>query len=627
MATLDQLQDALTNADKAGDTDAARALADEIVRVKGAERPEPAAKVEETKNEPFNYSVLPIHVDERGRPSLGVPGVVSGVVSGLIDSAKDAYSAPYRALTGELPMTDETGRTSDEAIAEGFNMAAWATPTSPAAGTLPGIARNHAINNPMVPSEGAKVAQAAQDIGVTLPRAVTSDRASVQQAGKLVANVPLAGQPLRKASRNAIEGMDDAAKRLQNDLGTGSKEVAGNRIRQDMSTFSKIDEPEAVSSLYKQVDELVKPDVRVPLSETQRIAQNINARRDASKLEGSSAVDFISKALGSKEGMSYEEIKNLRTAVGELKKNKPELAQRKIADTEIDAIYSGLSVDLKNAAKTAGGPEALKAFEQANERARIFARDKDALNKVLGQGSDENVTSRLLALASNNSRANVKDLMLAKSKVSKETWDELASASIADMGRDASGAFTPDRFVTAWGKLSDSGKKLMFGQNAEHLKALEDLAKVSTRFKQLNEYANPSGTAQSVLGGGFFPALYVAPMSTVASTLSANVTARLLAKPASAKALTDYSKAYEMAVKMPGRQTQTALATKAKALALIAANGNREGAANLAAKLAAVEQAPTEIQGHEEIGRPVGNPEPAKASQELNDAYLQGRAL
>lgn len=40
MATLEQLQDALVNADKAGDTEAARALADEIVRVSAAPAPE-----------------------------------------------------------------------------------------------------------------------------------------------------------------------------------------------------------------------------------------------------------------------------------------------------------------------------------------------------------------------------------------------------------------------------------------------------------------------------------------------------------------------------------------------------------------------------------------------------------
>jgi len=581
----------------------------------------PDAVPQTPKKEPYTGMILPWATDAEGNNSLAVPRMVTGI----IDSAKDAISAPYRAMTGELPMTGPDGRTSEEAIGEGLNMATWASPSSVAMNTGKQIARNAFVPRP--PSEGAQVAQAAQNIGVTLPRAVTSDSGAINQLGKTVANIPLAGQPLRKASKTAIQQLDDAARGVQDNLGTGSKEVAGNRIRQDMSSFAKIEEPEQVSALYKKVDSLVNPNARIPLSETQRIAQNISARRNASKLEGSSAVGFIERALQSKEGMSYDEIKNLRTAVGELKRNKSELAQRKIADSELDAIYSGLSTDLKNAVKTGGGPDALRAFEEANTRAKTFARDKEALNKVLGQGSDENITSRLIALAGNSSRANLKDLMLAKSKVNKETWDELASSALNDMGRDASGAFTPDRFVTSWGKMSESGKKLVFGQNPQHLKALDDLATVSTRFKKLNEYANPSGTAQSVLGGSYFTGLYVAPTTTLSSLLGANITARLLAKPSSAKAVADYAKAYEIAIKMPGKTSQNALANKAKALALVAANGNEVGASNLAAKLATVQQTAADQENNEQIGRPEGYPEPAQSSQQFNDAYLQGRAF
>lgn len=584
--------------------------------------PKVDAPVEKPKNEPFNYTFLPIHVDEKGGISPGVPGFVSG----LIDSAKSAYSAPYRAYTGELPMTDETGRTSQQAIDEAGNLALWASPTSIASGTGKDIARNAALSaTPRVPSEGAQVAQAARDIGVTLPRAVTSDSAVVNQLGKTVANIPVVGQPLRKASRTAIDQMDDAAKRVQDNLGTGSKDVAGNRIRQDMATFAKELEPAKVTELYKKVDTLVKPDTRIPLSETQRIAQNITARRNASRLERSSAVDFVGKALQSKDGMSYEEIKGLRTAIGELKKNKSELAARRIADSELDAIYNGLTVDLKNAVRAGGGSDALKAFEEANSRAKTFARDKEALNKVIGTGSDENITSRLIALAGNTSRANIKDLALAKSKVSKETWDELSSAALQDMGRDASGNLTPDRFVTSWGKLSDSGKKLLF--NSEHRKALDDLATVSSRFKKLNEYANPSGTGQTLMTGALGGAAFVDPITAIKVAIPGYVTAKFLASPSSAKAVADYAKAYEMAARYPGTASQNALAAKSKALALLAANGNEVGASNLAAKLATVQQTAATDQSEKEVGRPVGYPEPAKVDQQFNDAYLQGRAF
>lgn len=587
-----------------------------------------AQKVEAPEEKPHDVGTIINRMSELGplesskRIAGGLVDAGKSLVSGVFESAKDAYSAPYRAYTGELPMTDDAGRTSDEAIAEGFNMATWATPTSIASGTGKQIARNAALEAAKrPPSEGAMVAQAARDLGVTLPRAVTSDNPAINQLGKTVANIPVVGQPLRKASRTAIDQMDDAAKRIQDDLGTGSKDVAGNRIRQDMASYAKDIEPAKVTELYSKVDKLVKPDARIPLAETQRIAQNITARRNASRLEGSSAVEFVSRALQAKEGMSYEEIKNLRTAIGELKKNRSELAARKISDSELDAIYSGLSTDLKNAVKAGGGDQALKAFEEANSRASLFARDKEALNKVLGEGSNENIASRLAALAGNTSRANIKDLALAKSKVSKETWDELSSAILRDIGRDADQNLTPDRFVTSWSKLSESGKKLLF--SPEHRKALDDLATVSSRFKKLNEYANPSGTGQTVMTG----ALVLSPMATIKAAIPGFFAAKFLASPSSAKAVADYAKAYELAAKAPGRSSQNLLAAKARTLALIAANGNERNAANLAANLATVKQTAAEPESDEQVRRPVSDPKADKTSQEFNDAYLNGRAL
>lgn len=558
----------------------------------------------------------------------GLVDAAKSLATGIVESGKSAITAPSRALTGELRMTDDSGRTSEEGIAEGFNMATWANPASVAMGTGKQIARNFARANP---SEGAQVAQAAKDIGVTLPRAVTSDSATAQNLGKRLSQVPIIGNPLRNSSKKAVQQLDDAAKGVQDNLGAGNKEFAGTRVRDDMATYATVKEPASVKALYDKVDDAVDLKVRVPLSDTARIASEITQKR---KYQGpSKAVEAVQKALDDPSGLNYKEIKELRTSIGELTGRHGALDNQNISQTELDAIYAGLSADLKAAAKTAGGPEGLKRFERANEGARIFARDKETLKKILGEGSDEKTVSNLIALAGNNSRANVKGLVLAKSKVSKETWDELSSAALADMGRDANGAFTPDRFVTSWGKMSESGKKLLFGGNPDHLKALNDIAAVSTRFKKLNEFANPSGTGgqNALLGmGASLGAGYFEP-TILAGTLISGATgyglSSFLARPASAKALADYAKAYEVAVKMPGNTSQNALANKAKALALVAANGNEVGASNLAAKLATVQQTAADQEDGEQVRGPEGNPEPAQASQQFNDAYLQGRAF
>lgn len=555
------------------------------------------------------------------------------MAKGILESGANAVTAPMRAMTGELRMTDDTGRTSPQAIEEAFNMATWVTPSSPAQGTLPKIASDWRKMHPQPVTEGQRVAESASRLGVELPRAVTSDNATVQNVGKKLSQTPIVGTPLRDASKKATEQLDDAVKVVQDDLGTGSIEVAGNKIQQDMAKFTGMEEPAALRELYTKVDNLVDPNVRIQMSTTAKTAADIVKSRAAADATESKAVERLRAALMNREGKSYAELKTLREDFRAIKSNKGLMDNFGMNERDVNRLYDALSADLKASTKAAGGDEALAAFTEANNRAAMFARDKEVLKSVLGKGADEKVATNLAALASDSSRSNVKGLMLVKSKVSKETWDELASSVIEDLARNpTNGQFTPDKFTTKWNKLSDSGKKLLFAP--EQRQALEDIAKVSSRFKQLNEFANPSGTGgmTALLAGGG-TAIYGAIMdpTVLAGTVLTAATGRgissYLSKPASAKAVAEYVKAYEMAAKVPGQMAQNQLATKAMKLAMIAANNNERMASNLAARMASVQQTAADEQNNEGDGNPIGNPEAAKADQQFNDAYLQGRAF
>lgn len=121
-----------------------RAVA-ELERRKAAEAP---------AKEGFDYSFLPLHANADGSIRPAIPGAIKAIAEG----AKQAYSAPYRAMTGELPMTDVDGNTSEQAIAEALNMATMASPSSVSlrAGEkmVPGAATN------LVPAKEALSAEA-----------------------------------------------------------------------------------------------------------------------------------------------------------------------------------------------------------------------------------------------------------------------------------------------------------------------------------------------------------------------------------------------------------------------------------------------------------------------------------
>lgn len=578
-------------------------------------------------------TILPLERNlDTGERSWAVPGFLQG----LFDSGTAAVTAPGRAMSGELRMTDDTGRTSPEAIAEAGNMALWASPTSIATGTGKELAKQAGVNagndvleaasarlmrkttpemaDRALGSERNQLLQAAGRLGVDLPVAAASDRASVQQLGKVVSNVPLMGQPVRKASQQAIRQLDDVATKAQSELGAGNVQVAGNAAREGITDYAKNTLGDAVKAKYDAVDQLVTQNVTSPLQKTTAVATDIMGKRTNAQIPGQSgAVRLVQQAMEREGGLNYKGVKDLRTYVGEMLDN-PSLIPADTSQAELKQIYGALSEDLKSAVLNAGGQKALSEFEKANSFAAKVAEERKTLNSVLGTKSDEAVFDKIVSMAGSTSRADISTLYKVKKAVSGDTWNEISSAAISRIGRDKEGNFTPDRFITEYGKLSQAGKTALFkGNGNEGLsQSLDDIAKVSSRFKQLNQYANPSGTAQSVIGSSFGAGAIMSPLAAVKVAIPAYVTARILARPASAKVAADYAKAYEAAARAPGKTSSQYLTRKAQELALIAANdmGNPGLANGLAGKLLLQQKAAADEENNVGVGKDESQQQP-----------------
>lgn len=531
----------------------------------------------------YRGTILPYEKNlDTGETSWAIPGLLSG----MFESGKSALTAPGRAMSGELPVMGPDGNVTQQAIGEGVNFASWATPSSPASGLIQKA-------SPAVPerilSEGDQVARAAGRIGVDLPRAVSSDSMPMQQMGKIISSMPIGGNPLKKASQAAISQIDDAAMGVQKALGSGDRSLAGAAMREGVSDYSKNVLGGKIAQLEGDVAKAMNQQTMTPLNKTREIVANIVKNRQAGALAGEGkAASLVSDAI-KREGMTFDGIRTLRTSIREMLDN-PSLIPSDISQSELKRIYTSLSDDLRSAAANSGGREGLSLFEKANRAEAQIAREREALQRIFGRNaSDERVADNLISMAGNTSRANIKDLMRAKNAVSKETWDELASSALARMGRDQEGNFTPDRFLTSWGKLNNSGKRLLFS-SPEASKALDDIAMVSSRFKKLNEFANPSGTAPTGAGFGYIVGALVDPTTVIGSIVGTNILSRFMASPRAVQEVSAYAKAYEMAARMPGPKTAEALAIRARSLALLAANDNPSAASQIASSLSSVQK-------------------------------------
>jgi hypothetical protein len=140
----------------------------------------------------------------------------------------------------------------------------------------------------------------------------------------------------------------------------------------------------------------------------------------------------------------------------------PSVIPSDMSQAELKQIYGSLSDDLKTAVERAGGKKALDEFNAANAFNVQVSKERETLNKVLGTKSDEAVFDKIVSMAGSTSRADINTLFQVKKAVSPETWNEISSAAIARMGRDREGNLTPDRFITEYGKLSQTGKAALF---------------------------------------------------------------------------------------------------------------------------------------------------------------------
>jgi hypothetical protein len=216
---------------------------------------------------------------------------------------------------------------------------------------------------------------------------------------------------------------------------------------------------------------------------------------------------------------------------------------------DLKRIYGALTDDLRSSVLVGGSPKAVAEFDRANRYYKLVSDRRESLAKIVGESGDvpaEKVFDKLRAMATSSGRADHAKLAQARKVIGAEDWNDFASGVVARLGRDVEGKFSPDRFLTDYGKLSEAGKTLLFksggkGDLAQHL---DDIARVSSRFKELQKFANPSGSAQAILGGGIgvglSPLLHgdvVTPLKTIGTVVGARTLAYALSRPATASSV------------------------------------------------------------------------------------------
>jgi hypothetical protein len=415
---------------------------------------------------------------------------------------------------------------------------------------------------PPPPGSGPAVVEAADRLSQTgapveISRAATSDRVPVQQLGQVVSNVPYAGAPLVNASGRTLEQLGAKAEEVAGSYGSAGKPAdAGEVASKSLTDWITGESQAKADKAYAKVDAAVNPAILTPLDHTLDVISQIAAKQQASHLPPGRAVDIVLPAATAPGGLTYEGIKNLRTNIGGMLKSG--ILPEGVDGGQLKQIYGALSDDL-GVSVAASGPQAQAAFDRANKYYDLLKDRRSALAKIVGAQGDaapERVFDRLTAMASSGPRADITKLTQARKAMGADDWNEISSAVVGRLGRDVEGNFSAQRFVSDYNNLSEAGRNLLFKSTDNPLKThLDDIATVSSRFKRLQQFANPSGTARGVLGAAGLGGLFVEPLTTLTTMLGTNLTARVLAKPAQAASVAKWSRAKYAVAASPGPAT------------------------------------------------------------------------
>lgn len=413
-----------------------------------------------------------------GIPMLSTMGAVPGQVLNTGAAAARQLPAEVRAV-----MRDTRGAAK--------------IPGGPSLPPAPGAAASSpaAAAVPPVTSAVDELAAAGQRQGVTVPRMVSGTETQKDVAAAL-AGMPIVGAPVKMAYDKGLAQLGKARDAAMDTLGAPGVERAGMGAKQGILDWVKKTSNDFLKDKYEEVYSGVDQAVTRPLTATQKVAEQLKREMQASTSTApAGALKMIDEALSRPEGLTAKGLAQLRSDIG-----RQIDAARVVPDASEAAykrLYPALTSDLQETIKSAGGDKALTAWNRANREAKIVAAKRQRLAQVVGAKeetlSGEKVLERINSLATAKG-GNIRNLRLAKEVIGDKDWGNVGAELVSRLGTNPkTGAFSAERFLTGYGKMSEQGRAELFGPAKA---ALDDIKLLAEKFHDLDSRFNKSNTGK-----------------------------------------------------------------------------------------------------------------------------------
>lgn len=411
-------------------------------------------------------------------------------------------------------------------------------------------------------------------LGMRPSTGITSDNKGLQMAQQVISRAP--GSTNRMG--NYYEGLaDDFGRAVENaSPQAASKEMAGMQIKAGAEAY-KNKFKDISGKLFARLDKYVPEDTPVGLQGTRQfIAEKIRPYQSTPEFSDllPSSVRKLDEFFTQKPDaeVPYLLARQLRSDIGEKIGKAPLMADESVG--ALKQLYGALSGDLRQAA-SAKGPEALKAFDRANNfYANKFQEVEKLLNSVAKKVPEDAYNWALTG--TKNGATQLRGILKTLTPDEREIFTNTAirNMGVANAGAQnaAGSAYSARTFLTNFNRLAPEAKDALFKPGSSQRLALERLARASSRIKDLDKWINTSNTA-NYLGWMAVPAAawFGSPTALLAPAAN-NAAARLMTNPKFANA---FSKVLENPKSVSSGSVRTTLESFLKTLPLAAPQAER----------------------------------------------------
>lgn len=545
---LAQLEQALINADKAGDTEAAKILAAEITKQRSAATQDP------------ELGVVGRAEQVAGGFNRGLGWPVDLVASGLRGVGIDVGDAPVGGSEwfvkhgmGGPEATDSTGRVLQRV---GKEVGAAVAPAGAALTAAKTAVKGGALVKPMIDAARANPAQFARaelgaaagaGVGAGIAKEVKPESKGAEIVGLLAGSIaPTAaagsvrylvrgGEGTRRAMEQSVKEFAEAGttptvgmatrRRFNEAVESGLSILPGSsgrmaaysektarqlydRVDQVTAGLAPIRSPDTAGVAIKQgikgyvqgfkntwrrldaqVAKSIDPAAQIQMPNTRAAMVELSDPATAAAFPQLNVLAQRLDSISQGGVMKYQDLRTFRSSLGGMI---PESYAANLPQGQLKKLYAAMSDDLR-AHLRATDPKALAAFERSN---KYYASAMTRLDERLAPLTSHDIPERVFLALERSGHAGRTVINAAKRSIGKDNWDVVAATILQRMGKAPAGAqnaateaFSANTFLTNWAKYGQNRgtlEALLQGTSAgpQFVKDMNAVAKVGERIRE-----------------------------------------------------------------------------------------------------------------------------------------------